>query len=351
MKILAINPGATSTKMGLYDDDKEIFSQSIPHYKEDIHKFEKTSDQLDMRIELITSFLKEKEINIKDIDIFVARGGPFKSMESGTYMINEQMIKDVLNGNVLADHVSNLGCLIANQLGGNRPKYIVDPVSVDEFEDVARISGLNLIERKSLSHALNMKMVAKRWAKTNHLDYNKINLIIAHLGTGISVSAHKKGKMVDINNANDEGPFSPQRAAGLPSTQLIKLCYSDKYSLQEMKTMLTKKGGMYSYLGTDSVPEAIEKMLAGDAHAKLILNAMMYQVSKYIGAMACVLNGKVDSIIITGGIAYNEVLNDMIKEKTEFIAPISIYPGEDEIYALVMGVLRILNNEEKVMDY
>ncbi len=351
MKILAINPGATSTKMGLYDNDKEIFSQSIQHYKEDIHRFEKTSDQLHMRIELIKSFLIEKDINIEDIDIFVARGGPFKAMKSGTYMINKQMIKDVLDGNVLADHVSNLGCLIANHLGGNKPKYIVDPVSVDEFEDIARISGLNLIERKSLSHALNMKMVAKRWAKKNHLNYNEINLIIAHLGTGISVSAHKKGKMIDINNANDEGPFSPQRAAGLPTTQLIKLCYSNKYSSQEMKKMLTKKGGMYSYLGTDSVPEAIEKMLSGDKYAKLILSAMMYQVSKYIGAMACVLNGKVKSIIITGGIAYNKVLNDMIREKTNFIAPISIYPGEDEIYALVMGVLRVLNNEEKVMDY
>ncbi len=351
MKILAINPGATSTKIGLYEDNKEIFSETVRHYKDDIQKFDKTIDQLQMRVELIKKFLKEKNIDINNIDIFVARGGPFKPLKSGTYKINEKMINDVLNGNVLADHVSNLGCLIANELSNGKPQYIVDPVSVDEFEDIARISGLKEIERKSLSHALNMKMVAKNWSRETNNDYNKSSLIVVHLGTGISISAHKNGKMIDVNNANDEGPFSPQRTAGLPSTQLMKLCYSGKYTAKEMKDMLTKKGGLYSYMQTDAVPEVIEKMNNGDEYAKLVLEAMMYQVSKQIGAMATVLKGNVDIIIVTGGIAYNKVLIDMIEERCSFIAPIKVYPGEDEIYALVQGVLRVINKEEVALEY
>lgn len=351
MRILAINPGATSTKMGLYDNENKVFEKSIEHYKDSIQKFSSTIEQMDMRTGLILDALKENSIDISEIDAFVARGGPFKPLRSGTYAINSKMTDDVMNGNVLADHVSNLGCLIADKLAGNKPKFIVDPVSVDEFDDISRISGSKLIERKSLSHALNMKMVAKRWANEHNRNYNDSNLIIAHLGTGISVSAHHKGRMIDVNNANDEGPFSPQRAGGLPASQLMKLCFSGKYKASEMKEMLLKKGGMFSYIGTDSVPEAIERMNSGDSEAGLVLRAMMYQVAKYIGSMAAALNGHVDCIIITGGIAYNEVLTDMIREKTAFISDIVIYPGEDEILALVMGALRVLNNEEPIMEY
>ncbi len=351
MKILAINPGATSSKIGLYDNEDEIFSKSVEHYKDDIQNFKTTTDQLDMRIKIILSTLKDNNISIDDIDVFVARGGPFKPLKSGTYAINTKMINDVLSGNVLADHVSNLGCLIADKLAGDKLKFIVDPVSVDEFEDVSRISGLNLIERKSLSHALNMKMVGKKWAKENDNNYNTSSLIIIHLGTGISVSAHKNGLMIDVNNANDEGPFSPQRAAGLPVTQLMKLCYSGKFTADEMKNLLTKQGGMYSYLRTDSVPEAIELMNSGNKHAELVLRAMMYQVSKYAGAMAAVLKGNIDAIIITGGIAYNDLLTDMIFDHISFLGDIHIYPGEDEILALVLGALRVINNEETIMEY
>lgn len=351
MRILAINPGATSTKMGLYEDTEKVFEKSIPHYKDDIQRFSSTIEQMDMRTDLVMESLRENSIDFDSIDAFVARGGPFKSLQSGTYAINDNMLNDVREGNVLADHVSNLGCLIADKLAGNKPKFIVDPVSVDEFDDVSRISGSKLLERKSLSHALNMKTVAKKWAAENNRNYNESNLIIAHLGTGISVSAHCNGRMIDVNNANDEGPFSPQRAGGLPSSQLMKLCFSGKYDAKQLKALLLKQGGMYSYLGTDSVPEAIERMQKGDKEADLILRAMMYQISKYIGSMAVSLEGNVDAIIITGGIAYNEILTDMIRKKVSFIADIVIYPGEDEILALVMGALRVLNNEEQIMEY
>ncbi len=351
MKIFAINPGATSTKIGLYDSNIEIFSETVRHYKDDIQKYPSTIDQLEMRVSLIKGFLAEKNIKLDEIDVFVARGGPFKALQSGTYAITKSMLDDVKNGNVLADHVSNLGCLIANELACGKPAYIVDPVSVDEFNDIARVSGLDGIERKSLSHALNMKMVGKKWAKENNKPYTEASLIIVHLGTGISVSAHERGRMIDVNNANDEGPFSPQRTGGLPATQLMKMCYSGKFTADEMKVKLTRQGGLYSYFQTDSVPELMERMNNGDERAKLILNAMMYQVCKQIGAMAAVLKGKVDSILVTGGIAYNEPLTDIIIEHCAFISNISIYPGEDEIDALVQGALRVINNEEKVMEY
>ena len=351
-KILAINPGATSTKVGLYENDIEIFSETVRHYKDDIQKFKKTIDQLEMRVSLIEKFLSEKNISLDSIDIFVARGGTFKSMKSGTYQISKKMIDDVLNERVLADHVSNLACLIADKLAkNNQRKFIVDPVSVDEFDDVARISGLKQIERKSLSHALNMKMVAKKWAKENNTDYFKSSLIVVHLGTGISVSAHKDGRMIDVTNANDEGPFSPQRCGDLPATQLAKLASSGKFSYDDLKKMLTVQGGLYSYMDTDNVPEVINLMEQGDSKAKLILDAMMYQVSKGVGAMSTVLFGQVHAIIITGGIAYNKCLTDIIEKRTGFIAPIVIYPGEDEILALVRGVLRVINNVEEPLEY
>lgn len=351
-RILAINPGATSTKVGLYENGTKVFTETVRHYKEDIQKFAKTIDQLDMRTSLIKAFLDEKGVSTDSIDIFVARGGPFKAMHSGTYEINGSMIDDVISGRVLADHVSNLACLIADRLASNgQKKYIVDPVSVDEFDEVARVSGMKEIERKSLSHALNMKMIAKRWAKENGKAYNDSNLILVHLGTGISVSAHCKGRMIDVNNANDEGPFSPQRCGGLPATQLAKYSVSKGLTYDDLKRKLTVQGGLYSYFETDNVPEIIEKSAGGDSYASLVLDAMMYQVCKEIGAMSTVLKGKVDAIIVTGGIAYNKVLTDVIIERTSFISEIFIYPGEDEIEALVEGVLRIVNNEEKPMEY
>jgi len=283
----------------------------------------------------------------------VGRGGPFKPLESGSYIVNEKMLSDVKAGNVQADHPSNLGALIAHEITKDTsvPAFIVDPVSVDEFPPVARISGLPQLERKSLGHALNIKMVARKAALELGKKYEELNLIILHLGSGISVSSHLKGKMIDVNNANDMGPFSPQRTGALPVTGLAKLCFSGKYTQPEMYNLLTKKGGLWAYLGTDNVEEVERKIDRGDQKAKLIYEAMVYQIAKEIGAMATTLDGKVDTIVLTGGIANSKRLVNIITNKVKFIARVLVFPGEDEMEALTLGALRVLSGEESPKEY
>ncbi len=351
--ILAINPGATSTKIGLYTDKGEkVFARTIKHNNEDFTK-EHYLQQYEIRKKIIEDVLKEEGVNLNELVATVGRGGPVKPMKSGTYRVNDKMINDVKNGNVMAEHISNIGCLIADEIARplGIPAFIVDPVSVDEFDDVARLSGIPELERQSLSHALNMKMVAKKLAKEVGKKYEDLNLIVIHLGTGISVSAHHKGRMIDVNNANDEGPYSPQRVGTLPTTGLVKLCYSGKYTQKELMKYLLKEGGLKAYTGTDDVLELINKSKDGDKKSELYLDGMIYQVSKTAGGMAAVLKGNVDYIIITGGISQSEYITDRIKERLSFIAPIKIYPGEDEIEALVLGVIRVLNKEEEEKEY
>ena len=352
-KILSINPGATSTKVAIYEDERPLMVESIRHAQEDLRHFQKTIDQLDYRKNLILDFLKENKIQIQDLSAVVGRGGAFKPLKSGTYLVNEKMLEDVKLGNVGADHVSNLGCMIAYELTKNTdiPAFIVDPVSVDEFPPVARISGLPELERKSLSHALNIKMVARKAALKLGKRYHELNLVIVHLGSGISVSSHLKGKMIDVNNANDAGPFSPQRAGGVPATGLAELCLSSNYSYPQMYEKLTKKGGLLAYLGTDDVKEVERRIGQGDDQAKLIYEAMVYQIAKEIGAMATTLDGKVDSIVLTRGIAHSEKLVSMIRKRVSFLAPVLIFPGEDEMEALTLGALRVLKKEEKAKEY
>ena len=352
-KILAINPGSTSTKIALYEDDNPIFVESVKHDPEELSQFADYREQYQFRTNVIRNILKSKGFDEKSLSAVVGRGGPFKALASGTYRINDAMKTDVLNGNVQAEHISNIGCLLASDIAEplNIPAFIVDPVSVDEFDDLARISGHPEITRRSLGHALNLKMVAKKFAKQCGKPYEQMNLVIAHLGGGISISSHRKGKMVDINNANDEGPFSPQRCGTLPITQLAKLCYSGKYSEREMKIQLIKKGGLFALTGTDDVIELKSRFDNGDKHAELCLRAMAYQISKYIGAYAVVLDGDVDAILIAGGIAQVDWFVDWIKTMTKWIAPIHVFPGEDEMEALALGALRILNREEKTMEY
>ena len=352
-KILAINPGSTSTKIALYEDEKPIFVESIKHDPQELAKFDDYRDQYHFRAEVIKKVLAEKGVDPKSLSAVVGRGGPFKPLESGTYAVNEAMKRDVLEGRVLADHISNIGCLLAAEIAEplGIPAFIVDPVSVDEFDEVARISGHPEIPRRSLAHALNVKMVAKKYAKEIGKSYEDLNLVVAHLGGGITISSHRKGRMIDVNNANDEGPFSPQRCGTLPITGLAKLCYSGKYDQKEMLAQLTKKGGMMAYLGTDDMKEVKSRIDAGDQQAKLIAEAMAYQIGKYIGAYAAVLDGEVDAILITGGIAHNDWFMDMIMPKIKWIAPVKIYPGEDEMEALVRGVLRVLRGEEKAKEY
>ncbi len=352
-KILSINPGGTSTKVALYINENPLKEETIRHSSEVLSSYKSTLDQLEYRKELIVKFLEANQVQVKELSAVVGRGGTFKALESGTYGVSKKMINDIRAGNVQADHPSNLGAMIAHELvsGTNVPAYIVDPVSVDEFIPEARISGLPEIKRVSLAHALNMKMVARKAAKRMGHRYEEINLIIVHLGSGISVGSSIKGKMIDVNNANDMGPFSPQRTGALPVTGLVKLCYSGKYTQKEMMDLLTKKGGLLAHLGTENVEEVEKRMEGGDEKAKLIYHAMVYQIAKEIGAMATTPDGKVDAIVLTGGIANSKKLTDSITRKVEFIAPVMVFPGEDELEALTRGALRVLSGEEKAKEY
>lgn len=352
-KILAINPGSTSTKIALYENENPVFVESITHSASELSKFDDYRDQYRFRAGVIRKVLKDRGVDEESLSAVVGRGGPFKPLASGTYIVNDLMKNDVWAGRVQADHISNIGCLLASDIAEplGIPAFIVDPVSVDEFDDVARISGHPEITRQSLGHTLNLKMVAKKFAKQVGKPYEEMNLVIAHLGGGISISSHRRGKMVDINNANDEGPFSPQRCGTLPITQLAKLCYSGKYSEKEMKAQLIKKGGMFALTGTDDLREIKRRIDNGDEQAEFIAKAMAYQIAKYIGAYAAVLNGDVDAIIITGGIAFADWFNEWIIQKVKWIAPVHIFPGEDEMEGLALGALRVLTGEEEAKEY
>ncbi|MGH4120605.1 butyrate kinase [Clostridium sp.] len=352
-KLLMINPGSTSTKIGVYEDEKEVLVETLRHSSEEIGKFESIFEQFNFRKEVILNLLKEKNFDIKALDAIVGRGGLLKPIEGGTYAVNEAMLNDLKIG-VLGQHASNLGGIIANEIAESLdiPAFIVDPVVVDEMMDVARISGMPEIERRSIFHALNQKAVAKRYAKENSKKYEDINLIVAHMGGGISVGAHKAGKVIDVNNALDgEGPFSPERSGGLPVGDLVKMCFSGKYTIEDIVKKINGKGGFVAYLNTNDAKEVEDKAEAGDEKCKLIFEAMAYQVAKEIGKCAAVLKGDVDAIILTGGIAYGKPMVSYIKERVEFICPVVVYPGEDELLALAQGGLRVLSGEEKVREY
>lgn len=347
-KILAINPGSTSTKIAVYNNNKSIFLKSIKHSVEDLAQFKTITDQFDSRKKIILEELGQTGIDVNKISAVVGRGGLLKPIESGVYEVNEQMKSD-LRSCIMGEHASNLGALIADDIAQSLPNakaFIADPVVVDELNDVARISGHPLFKRVSIFHALNQKAIARLHAKSLNKPYEELNLIVAHLGGGISVGAHHNGRVVDVNNALDgDGPFSPERAGTLPAGQLAKLCYSGQYSYDEVKKMITGKGGLVAHTGTNNAYEIEVKARGGDAMAKLLQDAMAYNVGKAIGEMATVLKGKVDSIVLTGGIAHNPDLVEYIKEMVGFIAPIAVYPGEDEMQALAMNALMVLKGE------
>jgi butyrate kinase len=352
--ILAINPGSTSTKFALFEEEDLLFEKTLRHSAEELKDFAKISDQFHFRRDLIMKELEERQTDLRRIAAIVGRGGLVKPIESGIYEVNKKMIYDLTTG-VQWEHASNLGGLIANDIASSLPEakaYIVDPVVVDELQPVARISGHPAIERISIFHALNQKAVARAYAASVHRKYEEMNLLVVHMGGGISVGAHKKGRVIDVNNAlHGDGPFSPERSGGLPSRQLIDLCFSDKYSYEEMKSMITGKGGIVAYLGTNSFIEACSLADKGDQKAILIREAIAYQISKEIGAMAAVLEGKVDAIILTGGLAYNESHVERIKKMVEFIAEVAVYPGEDEISALAFNGLLALDGKIEIKTY
>ncbi len=352
-KILTINPGSTSTKIAIFENESLVIEETLRHTSEEISKYQNITDQFGFRKNVIGKFLIDNGIEIKSLDAVVGRGGLLKPIEGGTYSINENMIDDLKIG-ILGEHASNLGGIIAREIANeaNIPSYIVDPVVVDEMHEIARISGISDINRKSIFHALNQKAIARRAAKEMGKQYNECNFIVAHMGGGISVGAHKNGKVIDVANALDgEGPFSPERSGGVPVGDLVKMCFSGNYTLDEIKNKIKGNGGLVGYLGTNDARE-VEKMIReGNSKSKVIYEAMAYQVSKEIGACASVLKGNVDAILLTGGIAYSNLFTDMIRERVEFISDVKIYPGEDEMIALAQGGLRILNKEEEAKEY
>ncbi len=350
---LVINPGSTSTKTAIFEDEKLLFKETLRHSEEELSVFDSIASQKDFRKKVILSFVKENGFDIKKLSSVVGRGGLLKPLKSGTYRVNEKMLRDLTEAK-RGEHASNLGGLIAYEIASelNIPAFIVDPVSVDEYGELAYYSGLKGLERESLSHALNTKAVAKRYSKEIGKNYNDLKLIVAHLGSGISVSAHIDGQMIDVTNSMEEGAFSPERAGTVPCVKLAKLCFSGKYDLKDVITMLFKKGGIYSYLGTKDFSKVMDMVNSGNSEAKEVVDAMAYQIAKEIGAMATVLRGDVDAIIFTGGMAYEKYFTDLLKERTSFISKnIKIYPGEDELQALNEGALRVLNSEEEVMEY
>ncbi len=350
---LVINPGSTSTKVALFENEQEIWNESISYKKAELSVFNTVIDQFTLREKDIYKLIEKKRLNISDLDAVVGRGGPFKPLKSGTYTISEQVLDDVKQGKVQAEHISNIGVLLAHEIAEKAeiPSYFVDPVSVDEFEPVARISGIPELERKSLLHALNIKATAHIAAKEMGKSLDSLNLIIAHLGGGISICPLKKGRIIDVNNANEEGPFSPERSGTLPSSSLVKLCFSNKFTFQELKKRLVGNGGLVAYLGTNDLDEIREKINQGDKKAALILEAMIYQISKEIGAMAAVLKGKVDTILLTGGIAHQELVVKGITERVGFIAEVQVYAGENEMRSMAQGVMRVLRGEEEALKY
>ena len=350
---LIINPGSTSTKISIFENDKEIVTETIRHSTEKINSYKEIYDQFDFRKELIMKTLADKNVNLSKLSAIIARGGNMKPVVGGTYQVNEEMLKDLKIG-VMGQHASNLGgglaYSIANELGLNA--YVVDPVVVDEFEPLARISGTPLIPRKSKDHPLNQRAVARAAAKDMGGEYKDFNFIIAHLGGGISVGTHKKGRMIDVNNALDgDGPLSPERCGAIPFGTVMDLCFSGKYTKQELRKQLVGGGGLVGYLGTNDAREVGKRIKEGDEYAKLIYEAMAYQISKEIGASSAVLKGKVDAILLTGGLAYDSMLMDWIKDRVEFIAPVKVFPGEAEMDALACGVLRVLENKEALQNY
>jgi len=356
-KLLIINPGSTSTKIGIYEDENEISSQTLRHSVEELKPYPTIIDQIDFRTKIIEEYLKSQNIPLNSFAAIVGRGGLLKPIESGTYIINEKMLEDLRSCKYGA-HASNLGALITYKIAkeANCPSYIVDPVVVDEFCDEARVCGHPLLKRVSIFHALNQKAIARLAAKSLGKKYEEVNLVVAHLGGGISIGSHRKGKVVDVNNALDgEGPFSPERAGTLPAGQLLGLAFSGKYTLNEMKKMLTGQGGLTAHLGSNDVREIVKKIEDNDQNANNILNAMCFTIAKYIFAGFTSLYGEVDAIVLTGGIAYN---NDHIIEpikkylgKIVNNIPVLVFPGEEELPALALGALRVLRSEEKAKVY
>ncbi len=350
LRVLAINPGSTSTKFALYVNETAALVKNLRHSEAELAPFRGRSilDQQQFRAAQIEAALLEAGHTIDELQAVVGRGGLLPPLASGTYMVNDDMLEELRLAR-RGEHAANLGAFLANQLARKAAveAYIVDPVSVDEWPEHARLSGSALLERQCLSHALNSKAVAKRYGREQGRPYESLRLIVAHLGSGISVSAHAHGRMIDVTNSREEGAFSTERAGSVPVMQLVELCFSGRYTQKQVEAALFREAGLYSYLGTKDLLEVEVRIASGDAQAKLVFDAMAYQIAKEIGAMAAALRGRVDALLLTGGMAHSDRLVSALQEYINWIAPTVRYPGEDELQALAEGALRVLRHEEE----
>jgi butyrate kinase len=353
-RILAIDPGSTSTKFALYAGEKALLTRALRHAEEILAAFngKPLIDQCEFRRQAIQAEIDKEGFSLASLAATVGRGGLLQPLPGGTYRVTPRMLDD-LRAAARGEHAANLGAFLARDLAApaNAPAFVVDPVAVDEWPPRARLSGLAALPRQCLSHALNSKAVAKRFARQQHRRYQDLRLIVAHLGSGVSVSAHEAGRMMDVNNSREEGPFSAERAGTVPAMMLVDLCFSGKYTRQEVERMLFREGGLYSYLGTKNLAEVERRVAAHDGQAALVWDAMVYQIAKEIGAMAAALEGRVDAVLITGGMAHSERLASTLRARVDWIAPVHIFPGEDELQALAEGALRILRGEETPREY
>ena len=345
--ILTINPGSTSTKIALFKDNELEFEQVLRHPAEELNQFSKLIDQYEYRKEKIINFLEEKNITLKDLDAISCRGGLIGPIPSGTYTINDSLFTRLSTDVV---HASNLAGIIGYNLSKELgiPSYITDPVTVDEMAPIAKVTGIPGIERKSKFHALNQKAIARRAAKQLNRKYDESNFIVIHIGGGISIGAHEKGKVIDVNNVIDgDGPMAPTRAGSIPVEAVIDLCFSGKYTRTELKEYVSQRAGLTDYLGTSDVRDVQEMMEQGNEQAKMLYEAMAYQICKNVGAMATVLKGKIDAIVVTGGVAYSKQFIRLLKERIDFLGEVIVIPGEEEMLALAEGALRVVTGEEE----
>ncbi len=352
MQILVINPGSTSTKIAVYEDEKVVMLCNIKHPVEELAKFEKITDQYEFRKELVLQELEKMDIPFR-FDAIIGRGGLAKPIAGGVYEINEQMIADTHHA--IRKHACNLGCIIAYKLAAELPDcraFIADPGVVDELDDVARICGSPLMPRIAIWHSLNQRAIARRFAREHGLEYENLRLIVCHMGGGISIAAHRYGKAVDVNNALDgEGPFSPERAGSLPAADLIHLCYSGKYTEDELLKRIAGNGGLVAHLGTTDMKALLKRIEQGEERVKLLVDAMIYQTAKSIAAQGAVFCGKVDAILITGGLAYADYIMAELRKRIDYLAPVYVYPGEDEMKALALNALAVLKGTREAKIY
>lgn len=351
-KQLIINPGSTSTKLALYEDKEKVVQENVEHDAAQMQQFDSIADQIPFRMGIIRDFMARNSIQEKDLSAVMGRGGLVFGLKTGGYEVNDDLCEALVNDRLSQPHASNLGGLLARELARplGIPAYIYDAVTGGELTEVAKITGIRDIERRSFCHVLNSRAMAIRYAQENGLDYNKLNLIVAHLGGGISASVHAQGRIID-SIGDDDGQFSPERSGSVPSLELIRLCFSGDYTKADMVKKVRGKGGLFAHLGTSDC-RVIEKMIKdGDQHADLVFQAQAYQIAKGIGLLSIVLKGKCDAIILTGGVARSQMLTDRIKEYVSFIAPVAVLPGENEMEALALGGLRLLSGEETARQY